>query len=297
LIFLKLSSRFNEGFKIPSILLGSGREIIIMSNNYQSGINVVCPECGTAKLFYPPERYRANSEGLTSLNIPASAICEHSFQILVDRNNIVRGYSKADFEILTQADTLNTGNNLPLSRIFGNMNNTVAAMLIEAFFTLTPTILVGIENDDKSDLAQLYRDLIPYAEEFVILVDNADYIRIWKNRIYSSEYINSCVFDVTKGIVIKSNFKATKFSESIWSEIMGKKNDSVQKVVLKNWLDRITKYMDVVEKLVRKQPGIKKKEIIKYLTRLHDYNPKLVPFEIIIKRLIHIDETTFRHYL
>ncbi|TKJ23848.1 MAG: hypothetical protein CEE43_01415 [Promethearchaeota archaeon Loki_b32] len=61
-------------------------------------ILVVCPTCKAKKELKIPIKIINQAKQLTTVSIPAGAVCEHSFQTFVDKNFIVRGYQIVDFE-------------------------------------------------------------------------------------------------------------------------------------------------------------------------------------------------------
>ncbi|MCK4479348.1 MAG: hypothetical protein KAV01_02375 [Candidatus Lokiarchaeota archaeon] len=77
--------------------------------NAQTGINqgneeflkeikIRCPQCSKNKELKIPMKVINQSKQLTTISIPSNLCCEHSFQAFVDKNFIVRGYQKVDFE-------------------------------------------------------------------------------------------------------------------------------------------------------------------------------------------------------
>ena len=61
-------------------------------------ILAVCPTCKSRKELKIPTKIINQSKQLTTVSIPSGTVCEHSFQAFVDKNFVVRGYQKVDFE-------------------------------------------------------------------------------------------------------------------------------------------------------------------------------------------------------
>ncbi len=61
-------------------------------------ILVICPTCNTKKALKIPTKFINQAKQLTTVSIPSGTVCKHSFQSFVDKNFIVRGYQKVDFE-------------------------------------------------------------------------------------------------------------------------------------------------------------------------------------------------------
>ncbi len=61
-------------------------------------ILAVCPTCKSRKELKIPTKIINQSKQLTTVSIPSGTVCDHSFQSFVDKNFVVRGYQKVDFE-------------------------------------------------------------------------------------------------------------------------------------------------------------------------------------------------------
>ena len=61
-------------------------------------ILVVCPTCKAKKELKIPTKIINQAKQLTTVSIPLGAVCEHGFQAFIDKNFVVRGYQRADFE-------------------------------------------------------------------------------------------------------------------------------------------------------------------------------------------------------
>lgn len=64
-------------------------------------VNIICPKCNTVQELQIPKRIINQSKQLTTVSIPSKLICEHSFQVFIDKDFHVRGYQKVDFEFST----------------------------------------------------------------------------------------------------------------------------------------------------------------------------------------------------
>ena len=66
--------------------------------NEYSKVKIICPVCKIKKEIKFPKSV-INEEGqLTTISLPKGLLCDHHFQAFVDKNFIVRGYQKVDFE-------------------------------------------------------------------------------------------------------------------------------------------------------------------------------------------------------
>lgn len=62
-------------------------------------VNVVCPICKERKKILVPVSIINEAKQLSTISLPKDLICEHHFQMFVDKNFNVRGYQKVDFQI------------------------------------------------------------------------------------------------------------------------------------------------------------------------------------------------------
>lgn len=79
----------------------------IINQNYQTQIcelneytkvKVICPICKAQNELKFPKSVINKSRQLTTVSIPKGFICEHHFQAFLDKNFVVRGYQKVDFD-------------------------------------------------------------------------------------------------------------------------------------------------------------------------------------------------------
>jgi hypothetical protein len=61
-------------------------------------IKVKCPKCETLKSLKIPIKIINQTQKLTQINIPSGMICEHSFQVLIDKSFAIRRYLLLDYE-------------------------------------------------------------------------------------------------------------------------------------------------------------------------------------------------------
>lgn len=70
---------------------------LIELNEY-SKVKVSCPVCKTEKVLKFPRSVINQAKQLTTISLPKGLVCDHHFQAFVDKNFVVRGYQKVDFE-------------------------------------------------------------------------------------------------------------------------------------------------------------------------------------------------------
>ena len=62
-------------------------------------IKVSCPICNSRKEIDIPLEIINESKHLTTVSISKGMICEHHFQLFIDKNFAIRGYQKVDFQV------------------------------------------------------------------------------------------------------------------------------------------------------------------------------------------------------
>ena len=70
---------------------------LIELNEY-SEVKVSCPVCKTEKVLQFPRSVINQAKQLTTISLPKGLVCDHHFQAFIDKNFVVRGYQKVDFE-------------------------------------------------------------------------------------------------------------------------------------------------------------------------------------------------------
>ena len=61
-------------------------------------IQFICPVCKSEKGLPFPKSIVKKASGLTTMSIARGLVCDHQFQAFVDKNFMVRGYQRVDFE-------------------------------------------------------------------------------------------------------------------------------------------------------------------------------------------------------
>jgi hypothetical protein len=70
---------------------------LIELNEY-SQVKVSCPICKTEKILKFPKTVINQAKQLITISLPKGLVCDHHFQAFIDKNFVVRGYQKVDFE-------------------------------------------------------------------------------------------------------------------------------------------------------------------------------------------------------
>jgi hypothetical protein len=80
---------------------------------FKKKISISCPVCKKRGIVEIPLSIIKENKPLTTISIPKGELCDHHFQIFIDRNYAIRGFQKVDFELkeLNTLDTQNSKNN------------------------------------------------------------------------------------------------------------------------------------------------------------------------------------------
>jgi len=62
-------------------------------------IEVICPVCNSKKVIQVPKSVVNQASQLTTISVPQDKICQHHFQLFLDKNFSIRGYQKVDFQL------------------------------------------------------------------------------------------------------------------------------------------------------------------------------------------------------
>ncbi|MHA2130797.1 MAG: hypothetical protein ACW99L_12560, partial [Promethearchaeota archaeon] len=88
------------------------QDINLPSTDDSARIEFICPVCKTSKSLNSPKSVINQAKGLTTMSIARGLVCKHQFQAFVDKNFVVRGYQRVDFEF----DRAKTDDKKPLPK-------------------------------------------------------------------------------------------------------------------------------------------------------------------------------------
>ncbi len=60
-------------------------------------VQVICPVCKSKDVIEIPKSVINSATQLTTVSVPKGKICQHHFQLFLDKNFVIRGYQKVDF--------------------------------------------------------------------------------------------------------------------------------------------------------------------------------------------------------
>jgi hypothetical protein len=68
-------------------------------NGELTDIEIACPQCFTLKFVKVPNKLIQESEHLITISIPMNYMCDHCFQVFIDKQYQIRGYQSTDFDV------------------------------------------------------------------------------------------------------------------------------------------------------------------------------------------------------
>ncbi|MHA1340963.1 MAG: hypothetical protein ACTSRZ_03190 [Promethearchaeota archaeon] len=263
-------------------------------------IRVICPKCKKDEFIQVDiGKIKASKKGVTAILIPSNAICEHSFQIFVDKNGAVRGYETPDFELqITLSETEHE-----VEEIVSANNFEVAKSLLgdEIFYKMLRSCFRGYEifciSDNQSirDYTQeiLKNSFNEYCPKIYVATIE-DYNSLYSKLIYASEHKNSFVFNADIPVIIKQIFKPGfkkkdfDFEVSFVNYCENKTND-LEKIAEEfrecvNWL---FKSIEQVKEQIEKGKITGSKAVEKYMKKAMPAEIKIdsvVVYEILMNR-------------
>jgi len=69
-------------------------------------IRVICPTCKANKKIFVPKSIVKQAENVVTFSIPNNLVCNHQFQIFVDKDFAIRGYQRVDYEVDSYMDRI-----------------------------------------------------------------------------------------------------------------------------------------------------------------------------------------------
>ncbi len=109
-------------------------------NGDTTNVQIACPQCFTKKRITLPNKLIQESSHLITVSIPVKFMCDHGFQVFIDKQFQIRGYQSTDYDI-TEIEIYETG-----SKPFdGIINYKLSSIIKKTIDTLT-------ESEREGDL-------------------------------------------------------------------------------------------------------------------------------------------------
>ncbi len=139
-------------------------------------VQVQCPNCKLKKKISVPNAVISQASQLTTLSVPSGIVCDHHFQVFIDKNYKVRGYQKVDFEIkenLIKADNAKEKSETSLKddeELFKNLilEGNYLEYIPSKNIVKKPSQLlkeVPPRNEEKENLRELYEEFWEFIDD------------------------------------------------------------------------------------------------------------------------------------
>ncbi|MHA1340004.1 MAG: hypothetical protein ACTSRZ_07405 [Promethearchaeota archaeon] len=274
---------------------------------------VICPKCQKSEYIeISRELLKRSGKGLTTILIPKDLICEHSFQIFVDRNGAVRGYETPDYELTfspmeeEEEKTFEIGDKSILEVLFSILDE-------EIFYKTIRTIFLGgnvycitdqkyLKENLKNFLQRIFGD---YCTE-IFVVNTKEYNEFYRKRVYASSEKLSFVFNMDINVIVKQIYKDTFFhkekfnlEKSIFQKFLDKgtiigKEDKISAELSTTIMGALKTLEGIMERI--KARKIKnKKELEDYFKKKTNIKTNFEILDLILKNRFKFD--SMRHFL
>jgi len=267
-----------------------------------NSINVECPKCKKSKSI--PLPIPVKPEGITTVSIPQGIVCDHQFQVFLDRTLHIRGYLSAEFSVF-----INSKNNsihppnlvqaFTLDDLIAYFGAEAFTIFLEAMISHSNVVFLGVASEQVSAVKAKFYDAFPNMDKYLFYVDRTDFNANWKTKIFSYEFRFNYVFDFEIGAVIKTPEKnrRLRFGHHILREVQKTKDPDEQVEILNKWNDKVQRYTAHLFSLIKQNPKIKAPEIIQELKKIENYDENIIPLDILVQRLTVAENTDYSFVL
>jgi len=238
-------------------------------------ILITCPSCGVNGDFeIPVELFKNTTKGLAIVNVPAEFVCEHSFQIFIDRHGAVRGYQRVDFELELKREIRSSVEDVlrEYKRVEISVHGILSLLTSDIFLRILKNLLlkssitVICSNPDLVDvLKAFFMDKFPdFAKsKFIPEID------------YASDKldVDGLVVDLNLKMVNQDPIKHKFFIGLDWVKEVWQHKDAVsQKISFTSFVNNLFNHLDILRLFIEQQTGTIKFES---LTKLFKDKAKL----------------------
>ncbi|MHA1369361.1 MAG: hypothetical protein ACTSRA_06565 [Promethearchaeota archaeon] len=218
-------------------------------------IKVTCPCCGQQEEFKAPvDQIKNNLKGILTVSLKAK--CGHSYHVFIDKNFMVRGYQRCDYDIKLDVPTIEekeqVTEDLSLQGIIRLFGEDAFIYSIHAMLLGMKVILLG---SDQQILKTLFYNYISIFEREIS--KEAEVIEIMSKE----EFKEIDEFQFKDCLIIDIDFSAIKSNPLLGHKIKGERElvkaslnlDSIaaQKADLKERISRVFLYIDIIGNLIK----------------------------------------------
>lgn len=246
-------------------------------------IRVICPVCQkNNSLFVPKAKILNSGKGLTTVFVHSGLVCQHSFQIFIDKNGKVRGHETPDFELKfipteeelpkpPQQEEDSAGNMLIIRAIFGEetlLKCLRCALNKHDIICITESKI--ILNQFQPYFKKLFGIYTP--EINVVTLD--EYNKNLRSQIFGTKKRNNFVFNTDLSVIIKHPFgKDKEVNFDLELSLLNLVNTKMQKdseiiTILQQQIEKIFEIAHDIIDLVNHRKIKNRKELGKKIQKL-----------------------------
>ena len=205
--------------------------------NYK--IRVICPICEkTNFLLVPKANILSSTKGLTTVFVHSGLVCDHSFQIFIDKNGQVRGHETPDFELkltpteeelskpsLQEGDS--AGTMLIIRAIFGEE---ILLKCLRSALNKHNIICITESEIILAKFGPYFKRIFGKFAPEIQVVTLAEFNEKIRNQIFGSKKGSVFVFNTNLSEIIKQPFgKNKKENFDLESSLLKSFNPKIQK--------------------------------------------------------------------
>ncbi len=230
-------------------------------------IQVDCPTCNkTGKIDVPLNLLVETDKGTITIDVPPEAVCPHAFQVILDKNANVRGYSKTDFQLGGAKETpapQTTGFTIMETQTTTtSVQDMVKILSPEVFLVLLkgllfnlPLTLVTADEELVGTVKSFYAEKFPGINS-ATFIKNAELLGTPKG--------GAIVLDLNFSRVVQDPTQS-KFAIGLdlLKDVEAQQDPISQKIFFNNFVDRIMRDFKLFQGILKEEYKIKAKMLIK----------------------------------
>ncbi len=249
-----------------------------------------CPVCHiNGRMDIPPEVIENKQAGLVTINVPRDYVCPHAFQVFIDRNNVIRGYQKSDFQVELKREIKEVVHDaLEDLKVFEiSAQGIMHIATAEIFLAITKSLLLEIPITIISRNELFNKGIIAFFGDILPNIKSALFL---PQLNYDQDY-------KWDGLVVDINYKMVNqdpsqsqflIGEDLSNSLWNAPDVVTQKILLNNFIDKLKQDFLLFENVVKQEKyAIKLKDLIKMIERTYNIPTKKQRIRFLYEMLRH----------
>lgn len=245
-------------------------------------IRVICPVCQkNNSLFVPKAKILNSGKGLTTVFVHSGLVCQHSFQIFIDKNGKVRGHETPDFELkfiptkedlpeITQQEDDSAGTMLIIRAIFGEET---LLKCLRCALNKHDIICITESKIILNQFQPYFKKLFGIYTPEIKIVTLDEYNKNIRSQIFGSKKRSLFVFNADLSVIIKQPFgKESAENFDLELSLLNLVNTKMQKdneiiAILQQQINKIFETAKIIIDLVNRRKIKNKKDLGKRIQK------------------------------